>query len=66
MEYTHRFRQDIAIVDGEWHIGGIRGDSSHADERGVLSAVMIRIGTRWSIAALREQAGATAIRPPGR
>ncbi len=62
MEYTYRFRRDIAIVDGEWHIGQIHGDSSRTDERGVLSAVMMRVGNRWLIAALREQAGATAIR----
>lgn len=65
IEYTYRFRRDIAIVDGEWHIGGIRGEADHTDERGVLSAIMMRIGTRWSIAALREQAGATAIRRIG-
>jgi uncharacterized protein (TIGR02246 family) len=59
---TYRFRPNIAIADGEWHIGGIRGDAKHSDERGIHCAILIRVGQRWSIAALREQSGATAIK----
>jgi len=61
---TYRFRQDIAVVDGEWHIGGIRGDANHSDERGIHCAILMRVGHTWTIAALREQSGATAIQRP--
>ena len=65
IQRTYRFRRDIAIVDGAWHIGDIHGGRGPSDERGIFCAILIRVGPRWSIAALREQAGANALRPVG-
>ena len=62
LRHSRRFRRDIAIVDIEWRI---RVDKAGGDERGILSGILVETGHKWSIAALREQSGATTIQRGG-
>lgn len=55
----------LSIIDARWSIGGahMTDGSARAPERGVLTALIVRDGSRWKIAALREQTSATEFSP---
>ncbi len=52
-------------IDGEWYISGAHkpDGTQMPDERGLASAVLVKTGIGWRIAALREQSSGTTISP---
>jgi uncharacterized protein (TIGR02246 family) len=65
LERAYRFRRNLAIIDGDWRITPSQSDRGKDAKRGVLSAVLVQVGTKWEIAALREQTSAAALRRVG-
>ena len=62
---TRRIAPGVIVIDGEWYIAGApdtEGKSRPA-ERGIATAVLIKTGAAWRIAALREQSSASKIAP---
>lgn len=52
----------VALVDGTWTIEPTPASKIRRPEAGLFFAVLHRRGRRWSIAALREQSSARALR----
>ncbi len=62
LQHVRMISPDVALADGTWAIGGVHdpGGKLH-DESGIFTAVIVRTGSVWKLAALREQSSGKSV-----
>lgn len=59
IDHIRYITDSIALVDGLWGIQPTATAKITEQESGIFCAVLVKLGSRWQISALREQSSAT-------